>query len=109
MHVFVTCTFYFTSLHLLVHYPIYFVTVAAEGMAPEKATELFAWASALAMIIVAMLAPILGAIADHAGAKKRMLGGFIVFGLGRLYERLGFSQTAEDAVYFEMTWAPAES
>lgn len=27
----------------------------------------------------------------------------------RLYERLGFSLIAEDAVYFEMTWAPAES
>ena len=42
------------------------MTVAAAGMPPETATELFAWASAMAMIIVAVLAPILGAMADRA-------------------------------------------
>jgi ribosomal protein S18 acetylase RimI-like enzyme len=48
---------------------------------------------------------------DEAGASQKSVR-LSVYKLNpavRLYERLGFSLTAEDALYFEMTWAPAES
>ena len=62
-------------------FPIYFITVAAAGLAPAKAQELSAWATTLAMAVVAVLAPILGAVADRAGTKKKMLAGFMMFGV----------------------------
>jgi UMF1 family MFS transporter len=62
-------------------FPIYFITVAAADLPPVKAQELSAWATTLAMIVVAILAPILGALADRAGIKKKMLAGFMLFGV----------------------------
>lgn len=63
-------------------FPIYFVTVAAKGLPPAVATGRFAWATTIAMVVVAILAPILGAMADHAGLKKRMLLLFLLLGCG---------------------------
>jgi UMF1 family MFS transporter len=40
----------------------------------------FAWATTLAILIVAIVAPILGAIADYTAIKKRLLGMFIGIG-----------------------------
>jgi UMF1 family MFS transporter len=54
-------------------FPIYFATVAAAEFPREVASERFALATTIAMLTVAVLAPILGAIADYAGAKKKML------------------------------------
>jgi MFS transporter, UMF1 family len=61
-------------------FPIYFVTVAARDLPGPAAAGRFALATTLAMAIVAVLAPILGALADHAGLKKRMLGVFLAIG-----------------------------
>jgi len=66
---------------IILVFPIYFVTVAAVELPPAKADELYAWASALAMVIVALTAPVLGAMADRAGIKKKMLAGFMLFGV----------------------------
>jgi UMF1 family MFS transporter len=62
-------------------FPIYFITVAAADLAPAKAQEISAWATTLAMVVVAVMAPVLGAVADRAGIKKKMLAGFMVFGV----------------------------
>jgi UMF1 family MFS transporter len=62
-------------------FPIYFITVAAADLPPVKAQELSAWATTLAMIVVAIMAPVLGAVADRAGIKKKMLAGFMLFGV----------------------------
>src|SRR5688572_18467254 len=62
-------------------FPIYFITVAAAELPPAKAQEMSAWATTLAMVVVAVLAPLLGAVADRAGIKKKMLAGFMVFGV----------------------------
>jgi MFS transporter, UMF1 family len=66
---------------IILVFPIYFVTVAAADLPSAKAEELYAWASALAMVMVAILAPVLGAMADRAGIKKKMLAGFMLFGV----------------------------
>ncbi len=61
-------------------FPIYFASVAAADLPPAVATERFATATTLALVIVAVLAPVLGAYADYAGAKKRLLAVFLGIG-----------------------------
>jgi len=61
-------------------FPIYFTAVAASGMPPGEATSRFSIATTIGLTIIAVLSPILGAIADHSAAKKRMLAAFLAFG-----------------------------
>jgi MFS transporter, UMF1 family len=61
-------------------FPIYFVSVAAAGLPRAQATQRFAFATSAAVTLVALLAPVLGALADHAGIKKKLLGGFMLLG-----------------------------
>jgi UMF1 family MFS transporter len=62
-------------------FPIYFHNVAAAGLPPAEATSRFAWATTISIIIVAVIAPLLGAIADYAALKKRLLGIFMGVGV----------------------------
>src|SRR5262245_29993117 len=61
-------------------FPVYFTAVAASGLAPGRATQVLASATTVALAISALLGPILGAIADFAPVKKRLLGFFMVIG-----------------------------
>jgi UMF1 family MFS transporter len=61
-------------------FPIYFQKVASAGTPGPLATARFAWATTIAIVIVAVIAPFLGAIADYAAVKKRMLAAFLVLG-----------------------------
>ena len=61
-------------------FPTFFSAVAAQGLPPVEATYRFSLATTLGLTIIAVLSPILGAIADHSAAKKRLLGAFLVFG-----------------------------
>jgi MFS transporter, UMF1 family len=63
-------------------FPIYYSSVACRGMAPEVASRQFADVTTLGMVIIAVLSPVLGTIADFNGQKKGMLGGFLVIGAG---------------------------
>ncbi len=63
-------------------FPLFFVNYSSEGLADGVALQRYAWASALALLIVAPLAPVLGAVADYAGLKKRFLGVFLAIGAG---------------------------
>ena len=47
-------------------FPIYFQKVAAADLPGPVATSRFAWATTLSILIVAIVAPILGAVADSA-------------------------------------------
>ena len=62
-------------------FPIYFHKVAAAGLTPAEATSRFAWATTLAILIVAVIAPLLGAIADYAAVKKQLLAVFLGIGV----------------------------
>ena len=62
-------------------FPVYFASVAAADLPPAVATERFATATTIALTIVALLAPVLGAYADVAGAKKRLLALFLGLGV----------------------------
>lgn len=60
-------------------FPVFFRSVAAQG--DEDAIERFAFATTASLLLIALLSPALGAIADYAGAKKRFLGTFVVIGV----------------------------
>ena len=62
-------------------FPIYYSSVAAKGkLDPETATQYFAASTTIGMVIIAILAPILGALADTRPIKKPLLGGFMAIG-----------------------------
>ena len=58
-------------------FPPFFARYAAAGLPPAVATARFAWATTIAVTIIAVLGPILGAIADYRAIKKRMLAVFV--------------------------------
>ena len=62
-------------------FPPFFSDYAAAGLTPAAATARFAWATTIAVTIVAILGPVLGAIADYGAMKKRMLAIFMLFGV----------------------------
>ncbi len=62
-------------------FPIYFSTVAAADLPPEVATVRFTTVTTIALLCVAVIAPILGALADYAAIKMRMLAGFMALGI----------------------------
>jgi UMF1 family MFS transporter len=66
-------------------FPIYYIRVAAAGVEEADALARLAWASAIAICIVALVAPLLGAIADYAAVKKRLLGVFMGIGVASCF------------------------
>src|SRR5919106_3263762 len=62
-------------------FPIYFYRVAGAGLPEGVATQWFAVATVIAMAALALMAPVLGAVADHAAVKKKMLAVFIGIGV----------------------------
>jgi MFS transporter, UMF1 family len=61
-------------------FPIYYQKVAAAGQLEAVAMGRFAWATTIAILIVAIIAPVLGAVADYTPIKKRLLAIFIAVG-----------------------------
>lgn len=61
-------------------FPIYFQSVAAADLDPAQASFRFATTTFVALSITAVLSPILGAVADFAGIKKKMLATFLALG-----------------------------
>lgn len=62
-------------------FPIYYQTVAAAELSGPKATQYFATATTLGIVLVAVIAPVLGAITDRAAIKKPLLGVFAAIGI----------------------------
>jgi MFS transporter, UMF1 family len=62
-------------------FPIYYRDVAAAGLDPVVADGRFAWATTIAILVVAIVAPLLGAAADYAAIKKRLLAVFLAIGV----------------------------
>jgi UMF1 family MFS transporter len=61
-------------------FPIYFVKVAGAGLPEGGATQRLATVNSLALVIIALLSPVLGAVSDYSAAKKRFTAGFMVLG-----------------------------
>ena len=61
-------------------FPIYFVKVAAAHLPPPSATQRLATVNTIALVIIALASPVLGAISDYGGAKKRFVAAFMAIG-----------------------------
>jgi MFS transporter, UMF1 family len=62
--------------------PIYFRSIATEqGVPAHVITAWFGGATSIAVLLLALIAPVLGAIADYRGMKKKMFGLFLGIGL----------------------------
>jgi UMF1 family MFS transporter len=62
-------------------FPVYFQQVVAAGLDKDAATVQFGWSTTIALTLVAILSPILGALADFLGVRKRMLAVSIALGV----------------------------
>ena len=71
----------FQSTIITAVFPSFFSDYAAAGLAPADATARFAWATTIAVAVIAVIGPILGAIADVRALRKRFLGSFMTIGV----------------------------
>ncbi|MDX9848953.1 MAG: MFS transporter [Anaerolineaceae bacterium] len=61
--------------------PVYYSTVASKNLQPHEATSNWAFTTTIALVMVALLGPILGAMADFSGTKKRFMTIFVILGV----------------------------
>jgi UMF1 family MFS transporter len=71
---------YFTTVVTAV-FPAFFATYAAAGLEPAQVTARFGAITTISIALVAVASPILGAMADYAGVRKRLLAGFMIVGV----------------------------
>ena len=72
----------FAVVILTAVFPVYYRALATHaGRAPEEATAYWAYTTSLSLLVVALIGPLLGAMADVAGGKKRFLGVALSFGV----------------------------
>jgi UMF1 family MFS transporter len=62
-------------------FPIYFVKVAGAGLVEGGATQRLATVNSLALVIIALISPILGAVSDYRANKKRWIVIFMAVGV----------------------------
>ena len=71
----------FHSTIITAIFPAFFAEYAAAGLEPAVATARFAWTTTIAVTIVAVCSPVLGALADYRALKKPLLGAFMAVSL----------------------------
>jgi UMF1 family MFS transporter len=62
-------------------FPAFYVEVAAAGLPASEATYRYGVTTTVALALVAVLSPLLGALADRAPLKKKLLAGFMLLGV----------------------------
>ncbi|NWF57234.1 MAG: MFS transporter [Syntrophaceae bacterium] len=61
--------------------PVFYSSVAGANLSKTTASSYWGYTNTIAMLIVACSAPLLGALADHKGTKKRFLAFFAALGV----------------------------
>jgi len=61
--------------------PVYYQQVAAVGIPENERTAYWGYTQTIALLIIAVMAPVLGAAADYLGAKKKFLASFVSLGV----------------------------
>jgi UMF1 family MFS transporter len=61
--------------------PIFFKEIAARSMPAEVSTALWGYANSFSGLLLAIIAPLLGACADYQGWKKRLFALFLTIGI----------------------------
>ncbi len=77
------CLYDFGNSAFAMLYPVVFTrfyAVTVVGNEGQAGTAWLGYLASTAMLTVALLAPFLGGVADHAGVRKRMLAGFTLLG-----------------------------
>lgn len=65
-------------------FPIYFVKVAGAELPASSATQRLATVNTLSLVVIALISPMLGAISDYRGIKKRLLALFMFIGVAAI-------------------------
>ncbi|TDX51605.1 MFS transporter [Orenia marismortui] len=71
----------FATTILAVVLPIFYKDIAAKGLANNLAISYWGYTQAAAMLFIAILSPLLGAIADYSNSKKKFLRFFAYLGM----------------------------
>jgi len=71
----------FASTIMAAVLPVFYSSVAGANLSKTTASSYWGYTNTLAMLVVAFSAPILGALADHRGIKKRFLALFAGMGI----------------------------
>ena len=71
---------YFTTVITAV-FPSFYATYAAAGLEPAQATARFGMITTVSVLVVAVISPVLGALADYSGIKKKLLALFMSIGI----------------------------
>jgi len=71
----------FITVIITAVFPIYYAKVASAGVPPQTAEFRFSMATTAGLIVIAILAPILGALGDFRPIKKRMIAVFLSVGV----------------------------
>ena len=72
----------FAVVILTAVFPVYYRALAINaGRAPEDATAYWAYTTSLSLLVVALIGPVLGAMADIVGGKTRFLGAALLLGV----------------------------
>ncbi len=61
--------------------PIYYRTIAESTLTGNQVTSYWAYTNSIALLLIALVSPILGAMADFRGQKKRFLTIFALLGI----------------------------
>lgn len=69
-----------TTVMAAVFGPFYRSLVTGAGLGEAEATAFWAYTNAAGLLLVALLGPVLGAVADFTGNRKRYLGFFLAVG-----------------------------
>ena len=67
---------------VLMIFPLFFTRVPGVGLPAEIARSRFAFATSISVVLVGLLGPFLGAVADYRGSKKAFLAAFLALGAG---------------------------
>jgi MFS transporter, UMF1 family len=71
----------FATVVIAGFFPVFFAEYWGADLAPAKSTQLLGYVSSAASLILVLSAPVLGALADQLGAKKRFLLAFTLLGV----------------------------
>jgi MFS transporter, UMF1 family len=72
----------FAVIILTAVFPVYYRSLVINtGRSPEDATAYWAYTTSASVLLVALIGPVIGAMADIAGDRKRFLGAALAFGV----------------------------
>ena len=71
----------FATVMMAAVLPVYYSQVAASSLSPNIASSYWGYTNTIAMVVIAFLAPVLGAISDMKHSKLNFLKFFVFLGV----------------------------